>query len=149
MMRVRTNGPEPKRFWTKVAILENGCWQWKAGKCNGGHGLFHLQGGKKNIKAHVWAYVKHIGRVPDGKELDHLCRNPACVNPLHLEPVTHRENILRGNSFAAMQARRTHCIHGHPLSGDNLGYKDGHRWCKLCRHLRYKRWKETKHAASL
>lgn len=87
-------------FWAKVAIpadVMTGCWLWRAGKTAAGYGQFgkgRLPGGSH--RAHRLAYWLVIGPVPDGKELDHLCRNRACVNPAHLEPVSHGENVRRG-----------------------------------------------------
>lgn len=93
--RVRWNGTEEIRFWSKVQILENGCWLWTGAKSDG-YGSFGLEASSVTIGAHVWAYNYCIGLVPTGLELDHLCRNRACVNPQHLEPVTHQVNIQRG-----------------------------------------------------
>jgi hypothetical protein len=77
-----------------------------------------------------------VGPIPEGKQLDHLCRNRACINPEHLEPVTAKENILRGESFSAKNARKTHCIHGHELSGDNLRILKHGRVCLECRRTK-------------
>ena len=87
-------------------------------------------------------------RIPDGKELDHLCRNRKCVNPKHLESVTHRENILRGETIMAENARKTHCWRGHPLSGKNLKLKpNGHRQCRACAAMRSRGYKLAKREA--
>jgi hypothetical protein len=89
---------------------------------------------QRQVRAHKVAYTLHVGPVPKGLILDHLCVNPKCVNPFHLEPVTWGENVLRGNSPFAINARKTHCPKDHPLSGDNL-YIDprGKRECRECR----------------
>ncbi len=97
---------EEERFWEKVD--KNGpiplhrpelgaCWVWTAEIVHNGYGRFMLRRRAGRIKAHKWAYQKLVGPVPVGLELDHLCRNPPCVNPAHLEPVTRRENLLRAN----------------------------------------------------
>ena len=85
-----------ERFWSKVKLDEiSGCWNWTASKFkNGGYGQFN-GGSKISARAHVWSFLFFGGKIPVGKELDHTCRNTACVNPFHLEPVTHRENLLR------------------------------------------------------
>lgn len=108
---------------------ENGCWEWTAGN-RGGYGRVAIHG--KLMEAHRWMWERTNGPIPEGLELDHLCRNRACVNPEHLEPVSHLENIRRGET-GAHNARKTHCKHGHPLSGANLHIKpDGERRCRTC-----------------
>ena len=84
--------------------------------------------------AHVFAYKLLVGVVPGGLELDHLCRVPACVNPAHLEPVTHAENLMRSPvAPTAINARKTHCPQGHPYVAGNTYYRaNGHRHCKTC-----------------
>jgi len=84
-------------------------------------------------RAHRLSYEELVTEIPSGLELDHLCRNPACVNPWHLEPVPHRVNVLRGVSPNAMRARQTECKRGHPLAGENLHVtREGYRRCKTC-----------------
>ncbi|HEV2123202.1 MAG TPA: HNH endonuclease signature motif containing protein [Chloroflexota bacterium] len=91
--------------------------------------------GTGNLKAHRWAYEALVGPIPTGTELDHLCRNPACVRPDHLEPVTHAENIRRG--YAAKPRPRwttTHCPRGHAYDEANsyIHPKTGLRSCRTC-----------------
>ena len=86
------------------------------------------------LTAHRLAYVIHRGRpVPAGLQLDHLCRNRSCVNPLHLQATTGRTNTLRGRTVAAMNAAKTHCVNGHELSGNNLARGQPGRACRPCR----------------
>jgi len=95
----------PLRFWQKVYALGNGCWEWTAARFGAEeYGAFWFGG--RTIQAYRLAYETLVGPVADGLECDYLCRNRACVNPLHIEPVTHRENTLRGNSPVAINARR-------------------------------------------
>lgn len=87
--------------------------------------------------AHRFVYEMTVGPIPSGLQLDHLCRNRRCVNPDHLEPVTSRENTLRGDGPTAQNARKSHCHRGHPFSGDNLFVRsDGTRRCRACHNLR-------------
>lgn len=108
----------------------SGCWLWL------GHVNSQGYGQHKKRRAHRESYEIHVGNVPDGLVLDHLCRVRSCVNPAHLEPVTNKENILRGESPWALNARKTHCPRGHLLSEDNLrrcfGKNAGNRECKAC-----------------
>lgn len=120
------------RFWMKVDGGGNRCWEWTASLRNG-YGQFGVRAGHV-VPAHRFAYEHLVGPIPDGMVIDHLCRNTRCVNPAHLEPVTNVENVMRGESPMARNARTTHCTHGHELVGANL-YVDpkGRRQCRACR----------------
>jgi hypothetical protein len=124
-------------FWRNVRPLESGCWEW-AGERNGGYGRIRLDGRWKRM--HRLTYELLIGPFPNGLISDHLCRNRWCVNPLHLEPVTYRENALRGIGPTAVNARATHCLRGHPFDEANTIWRpSGGRDCRACRsaaHLR-------------
>ena len=118
----------PDRFWDKVQMEPNtGCWLWDGHV--GANGYGQIKGKLKVMGAHRFSYEGHIGQIPDGLDLDHLCRVRSCVNPAHLEPVTRKENARRG-----LRGMKTHCPQGHPYSGENLYvYSNGHRRCKKCR----------------
>jgi len=122
-----------ERFWVKVDRSgPDGCWVWTAARVTG-YGRFRLAG--KQVGAHRLAYELLVGPIPDGLTIDHLCRNRACVNPSHLEPVTGRVNTLRGFAPPARNATKTHCLAGHPFEGDNLRFTSRvERICRTCRN---------------
>lgn len=119
-----------ERFFAKVNKTGH-CWIWTASptQC---YGQFYVNG--RQVKAHRWAYELLVGPIPDGLSLDHLCRTPKCVRPDHLEPVSHKTNVLRGAAPTALNAIKTHCPQGHPYDEANT-YIDarGRRGCRVCR----------------
>ncbi len=121
-----------ERFWSKVD-RSNECWFWLAYKDKHGYGQFRLNG--KTAYAHRVSYEWHKGDIPPNKSIDHICRNPSCVNPQHLEVVTQLENVHRG---VALKGTRTYCVNGH------LRAKEGkaHRSCKRCINDRSKAWRK-------
>ncbi len=129
--------PFEQRFWAKVDRRgPDDCWSWLAGKDQDGYGYFWVGNGRRLCRAHRVAYELLIGSIPKGLELDHLCRNPPCVNPAHLEPVTTRENIRRGVRAGVVVALRTSCYKGHPYTPENTyGVGPDRRWrvCRTCR----------------
>ncbi len=124
--------PALERFHASYKVNpEKGCWEWQ-GSLYKGYAKFNDDGVAH--KAHRYSYEMHVGPIPDGLVLDHLCRNRRCVNPKHLEPVTDAVNILRGVSPPAMNAQKTHCQNGHLLSGPNVyNAPNGQRTCRECR----------------
>lgn len=121
------------RFNRMYKVVESGCWEWQGFRDKHGYGYMSYQ--CKNHKAARYAYSHFVGPITEGLHLDHLCRNTCCVNPSHLEPVTPRENTLRGMNVVAINARKTHCHRGHPLTEDNIQRKNGRRICLECRKL--------------
>ena len=114
------------------------CIVWIGTTTRGGYGQFRYD--NKRVLAHRFSYERHIGKIPIGLQIDHLCRTRACVNPAHMEPVTCRENILRGSSIQAMNARKTHCSQGHPFDAANTGFVSGRRVCLSCNRTRALAW---------
>jgi len=132
----RTPGRPPRpaieRFMGFVSPEPNtGCWLWLSGHDADGYAqFFEGRGPGFEQRAHRFAYKHFVGPIPDGLVLDHLCRNRGCVNPKHLEPVTNRENILRGHNPLR---DRTHCLAGHPFDEANTYRpKEGGRKCRRC-----------------
>jgi hypothetical protein len=134
MERAPNGRPEvtaERRFWEKVDKRgPDECWRWTGALSSKRYGTLTM-GHRDRVPAHRFAYELLVGPIPDGLEIDHLCRNTRCVNPAHMEPVTHRENGLRGTSKAAENARKTHCVRGHSLA-DAYIYKGGRRQCRTC-----------------
>lgn len=138
----------------KAAQLEK-CQPFTGSLLQGYGIIYNFQGTGKRKKAHVAAWESINGPVPSGYVLDHLCRRRSCTNPDHLELVTSAENTLRGNGPTAVNARKTHCTHGHELVGDNLQIDHrGRRRCKTCQRKYEKAYRakvtamsETKKAA--
>lgn len=147
------SGSKPRplidRFIKKVDFDgPDGCWLWTATvnrHPNQGYGT--IWSGNRMVAAHRVAWELSVGPIPEGTTIDHLCRVRSCVNPDHLEPVTNRENILRGTNPAAANAQKTHCIDGHPLDGPN-GHTtaQGKRQCRICDRRRYRNWYQRRKA---
>lgn len=116
----------------------SGCWLWTAAVAGSGYGhIGNRPGGNKS--AHRAMYELLVGPIPDGLELDHLCRVRICVNPAHLEPVTRYTNMLRGNTFTRRNAAVTHCPYGHPYDDVNTYRLPAHPNQRVCRQCKRRR----------
>lgn len=129
------------RFWDKVSKQANVCWIWNGAVDAHGYGSILEKG--KIKKSHRVSYIMFHGEIPKDVVIDHICKIKRCVNPLHLQVVTLGENTLLGDGPTAQNKRKTHCIRGHKLSGDNiyLYERAGHtnRQCRICRKLTLKK----------
>lgn len=128
------------KFWKKIVLdFKTGCWNWVGKPDVGGYCRWVV--GNKNILVHRSSFELFKGKIMEGLQIDHLCRNTKCVNPNHLEAVTARTNVLRSNNRAANQHRQTRCIRGHLLYGENLRIRDdGSRQCITCQKFRRRRY---------
>lgn len=139
----RPRGKQSARVGWVVA--EGGCHIWQGALDGKGYGLVGvgLVGARRRMRlVHRVRYEREVGPIPEGMVLDHFfCDNGpgGCCNPEHVRPVSHRENTLRGAGITAQQAAQTHCLNGHPLTGDNLRSWDashGERKCLACARVR-------------
>ncbi len=129
-----------ERFDDKIrAAPDSDCLLWIGSIHTKGYGRFKANG--RMVQASRWIYEQDVGPIPDGLTLDHLCRVRACVNVRHLEPVTCKENVLRGQGYAAANAVKRVCVRGHEFSTDNTYQYKGMRFCRTCRSAYQRRYR--------
>jgi len=138
-LKARKHVPTRWEELAKNFEFESGCWIWK-GKLNGqGYGQYRKGFRKPSLMAHRAVYEQLVGPIPPGLVIDHLCREPACVNPQHCDPVTQRENTLRG-----LKGPRDFCPEGHPFKGENLYAYGTTKLCRICRAAAMRRFYQKK-----
>lgn len=133
-----------ERFWEKVQKTDT-CWLWIA-STSWGYGNFWVSPEKLWGRAHRISWEMVNGEIPKGLDLDHLCRVRNCVNPAHLEPVTRRENLMRGHTIVAIEAAKTHCVNGHLLDDVYVrsDTKYPQRQCRVCDRERARKYRARK-----
>lgn len=131
----------------RQARMGDTCWEWSAYRNASGYGVCWFMG-RRNFLAHRATFTLAKGPIPNGLVIDHLCRNHACVNPAHLEAVTTRVNLLRGNTVTARNAAATHCPRRHAYTPENTAMRDGSRRCRTCEREWMRIQRERKRARS-
>lgn len=137
------------RFLAKTERTAGGCLLWTGCRLPNGYATFSVNG--KPVYVHRWAYEHFVGPIPDGLQVDHTCHGAdchlvndcphrRCAEPTHLEPVSCRTNLLRGNTPTAANAAKTHCPAGHPYTGDNVAVYRGSRKCVTCSRTKALAW---------
>ena len=129
--------PVEGRLRDSSRVTDAGCWEWTRYRYSNGYAALSVNG--KQRLAHRVAYETFVAPIPEGLTIDRLCRNRACVNPGHLEPVTSGENTRR--------AMRSHCVNGHPFNEENTWMHKGKRYCRECRRRRNREQQRKKHDA--
>ena len=140
------------QFWNRVIKPAQGeptlaCWKWQGYHNADGYSVYTYKG--QTIRVHRLAYELAVGPIADGLVIDHLCRHRWCVNPHHLEAVTNRENVFRGEGIAVANAAKTHCAHGHEFTSENTRIRrNGKRICRECRRINGRRYDAHKKLAT-
>lgn len=142
------------RIKSRINITSSGCWEWQGPKSHNGYGVLSLPQNLKELlgsRVHRITYQIYVGDIPEGLQLDHLCRNRPCVNPQHVEPVTAKENIRRGETGKhnkhrgwLYQRMTTACVHGHPYDEKNTRIYKGKKDCRECDRIRSRKKTEKR-----
>lgn len=126
---------------SNIDINENNCWLWKKTTWMG-YGKISWDG--ICWRVHRLAYLDFYGKLTKNLVLDHLCKNTFCVNPAHLEEISQKENVMRGNSLPCANSKKTHCSRGHEFVKENTLIYKNKRECKICKYERYKKYIKKK-----
>lgn len=143
------------RFHARYDVAANGCWIWRPPIARNGYGVLSGHDGVRPMAAHRVAYELLVGPISEGMEIDHLCRTPVCVNPAHLEPVTHAENMRRYHQWrraaGGYQFPFTHCLRGHEYTAENTYIppsRPRYYQCRQCIRDAARRYKERRKKAA-
>jgi hypothetical protein len=133
------------------SVMAGNCWEWTSKRNARGYGCGRFGG--KNLYTHRASYLEYVGEIPDGYHLDHLCRNPACMRPDHLEAVPPYVNYMRGISTPAKNKRKTHCKRGHEFTPENTRqvvtkYGRQGRVCRACANAHDRRYRAQARGAA-
>jgi hypothetical protein len=134
----------PQRFKDKIEVVtESGCWIWTGACQSASYAVAYYKGNARRVHRIIYGLL--VGPIPQGLEIDHLCKVRCCVNPYHLEPVTHLENLRRGETIGVKNRRKTHCSKNHAFVPDNI-YTDpkNRRRCRMCNRLNTRQNKRNK-----
>lgn len=135
-------GHQNRKSAVEYVVSTTGCWIWQLARTAAGYGTLRVDG--LVVYAHRYFYETHVGPIPPNRVIDHLCRVPPCVNPAHLEAVTQRLNIERGDAPKTGWTHKTHCVHGHEFTPANTYVNHGKRSCKACALRRAAAWKRAR-----
>lgn len=138
--------PVMERILTKVDVASSGCWEFTGARGSSGYGNVRVDDAV--VSVHRVVYEHMVAPIPEGLQIDHLCRNRCCCNPDHLEPVTSRENTRRGHGPAGENARRDECSNGHAFDEQNTYVAGGRRACRQCTAERQRRYQDRKRASA-
>jgi len=147
-----------ERFLSKIELSPTGCWIWTGWLKHNGYGMFDVPiagGGRVKQQAHRISYELFVGPLIEGLTIDHvkeMCSSRACVNPFHLRQITRGDNVRAGDTLAARNLAKTHCVNGHEFTPENTYHppkRPRSRYCNICRKAASERRQEKLRAMSI